>query len=563
MAPPSLRALLLVVAVLAALPVRAAVFADGPPRAWLAEKTLSALTDHMTWAQLRDAMRASFYFTDVDRTGITPETIDRHRQLLRAQRRASEVSRVLAFDLDGDGELTHDELMSALRKDAAAALRRLPESAGDTERDRLVNEWLARQVAQIMQGDADHDGRLTIIEIIAAADRRAAEAERRTGKPDLATEELVPPGLAAGESKVLTLDKFDAVVRSLFDDIDADRNGRVSPGEGEAFARRSGNVPHAARLAETARREDDERQIKREACNLSALPISGRLVLVGASRLQGLSDTALGDDNEVIGIARLIIEAGSEKLHLVLTGPSGIWLISGAVDRVASVVAVDGRAQGVPRVGVVGLPPDKVQFAAAAGCIPTFGTDETRDRDSHFQAADAVHGLMGRKPDLVIGEDELGTAHVPSGRVDENQPLPSVIQPPLLGHGRMLWQEFLEEWPGGVVHVDAGKVVSPLDARPYAVLPEKAGIAELMDERAIEGLGAVERVRLPTSPFDLSAVPSATITPEKFRIKLKIRIPAGFSGNFLLGRGVQMPEGDLRSSCVVSEEDGRKWGGRC
>jgi hypothetical protein len=94
--------------------------------------------------------------------------------------------------------------------------------------------------------------------------------------------------------------------------------------------------------------------------------------------------------------------------------------------------------------------------------------------------------------------------------------------------------------PGGVVEVDAKSVVSIQPATPYSVLPEEAGLLQLLHRG------------------DLMADGYGNMT---FVINRQIRFPAELYGphlrHFLLPPGVPMPSGDPGHSCVKSEETGK------
>jgi len=572
------KALALAAMALSVLPARAVEAPERPPQEWLRQKILSIIGEDVTWDHVRDRMQVNFYLTDIDQTGITRATIETHRQIQRARLRADRISQVLASDLDGDGIITRDELVTALRKDAAAQVRRMrPAPASEAERERLLGEKLEAMIAQTMMDDADGDGRLTLAEIAAAVDRRianedarTAELQRRSGRatPDRLTLDLVPPGLAPDGSDVLTLEQFDAAVRAVFDAIDADKDGRISLVEAEVFARASGDVAQASIFAEILRRIEAKGRAQRAACGLPPLPASGQLMLVGIHGGSGLATVALGEDDGEVGISHLIIEPGAEPLHLALTSLTAqIWVVSGAVDRVATVVATAPATAAparTPRVGVVGIAPEKVHVPGAPDCIPSFArsdADMTRASDAGRPAALAVERLAGRRPDRVIGAQDLSTMYLPSGRRDDQSALPSAIELPILSRGRAMWQEFSYRRPGGVVRVDPAKVVSRLAVNLHEVLPGEAGVAQLMDEEALEVMELSQTVRLGLDSGNVSV--SITPTPRKFKITRKIRIPGGFSGDFLLGRGVPMPDGNLARSCVISEETGRSLGRSC
>lgn len=94
-----------------------------------------------------------------------------------------------------------------------------------------------------------------------------------------------------------------------------------------------------------------------------------------------------------------------------------------------------------------------------------------------------------------------------------------------------------------MIEIDPAKVVSPVPVASYDVLPQQAGLLQLMRS------GALTQNR-----------------GGEFLIYRKIRYPAGLGGahsvNFLLLKGVPVPDGDPVHATVISEETGQPIGKR-
>jgi len=97
--------------------------------------------------------------------------------------------------------------------------------------------------------------------------------------------------------------------------------------------------------------------------------------------------------------------------------------------------------------------------------------------------------------------------------------------------------------PRGLIEVEAKSVVASARAEPYEVVPQEAGLIQLMKSGALTQNQRGE-----------------------FLIHRKIRFPAALSGRhaakFLLMRGVPTPDGDPGNSAVISEETGEPIGKR-
>jgi hypothetical protein len=92
-------------------------------------------------------------------------------------------------------------------------------------------------------------------------------------------------------------------------------------------------------------------------------------------------------------------------------------------------------------------------------------------------------------------------------------------------------------YPGGVIQIDPKTVVANAPVAPYGILPNQAGLLQLVQQGALSYRNG------------------------EFQIKKKIRFPAelygAHSAKFLLLKGVPTPDGDPGHSCVVSEATGQ------
>jgi hypothetical protein len=269
------------------------------------------------------------------------------------------------------------------------------------------------------------------------------------------------------------------------------------------------------------------------------MPSAGdaEVVMFGVYEGQSLSSVALGSEDEVTTVVDVVVEAGEGALYLVLTAYEGIiWRFSGATERVEHAVLVAG-GEASPRgwsalAGVVGLRPEVVATAAYKRCFKYVyqpGTPHAR------AAATIVRRATGKAPSVVAGHYDPAAVRLPSGLVakadGDRRPVPA-------GFDRVRWREMLRFNPGGLVQIDAGTVVSEADVVDYDVLPQEAGLAQLV------GSGALVPV-----PGGLKIVEPIA------------RFPAGLAGahstSFVLGAGVPLPKGDPGHSCVRLESTGR------
>jgi hypothetical protein len=277
-----------------------------------------------------------------------------------------------------------------------------------------------------------------------------------------------------------------------------------------------------------------------ETCQLPPATTDMKVVVAHAAGALALSNVAIDSQDATTHAARITIEPGSEPLYLVLiSGVRLLWKFDGAIGRVKRVVlaSVEGSGGKTMALATEGLPAEVVTFGAAGNCA-TFWANMYGDSK---RMAELMQRISGRRPDVIKALEHIWMLKLPSG---------VTVQPPgfdqreirFTSLGPMNLKRLREDmeffYPGGVVRIDPKKVVASLPVEPYNVLPNQAGLLQLMQQGALE--------------------PGK---PEELVIRKPIRFPAGLFGahsvRFVLGKGVPDPTGDSGHSSVISEETGK------
>jgi hypothetical protein len=285
------------------------------------------------------------------------------------------------------------------------------------------------------------------------------------------------------------------------------------------------------------------------------------VILVGVYEAEALSTVAIGTQDKTVQTASVTIEPGETPIYLVIASYEAIiWRFSGALQRVEHVVlsafasaAAEEGGQAVPLVGETGLPRDRVTFLGSPKCLQYFSEAPSV---ASAKAAAIVSAQSGKYAKVVAARYAVSGFSAPSGelrtlRETRRSAWPLIVVP---GRGALRIEgdagnlrleevpegpdaDVLRFNPGGLAEVDATAVVASLTAEPYVVLPQEAGLQQLVRQ------GALTRNR-----------------EGELLIHRKIRFPAGLYGahsvTFLLLRGVPKPDGDPGHSTVISEETG-------
>jgi len=533
---------------------------------WIIVRMGNVLRADVTWEQVRSQMLVAFYQSNPDERGVSPQGIDNLRRVAVAQQRSQVIAQILRYDLDGDGNVTKDEITAVMQPRARQMIQINGVQLEPTPQQ--VRLQLDRLVSDALKPDTDGDGVITAAEIAQEAQKLADQAS--LGWQQNATQ-FIPMTLDADGDGAVSLAEYEAAMREQFDAIDQDRDGRVSAGEFADFGKRL----NEARQAEQRARDARARKLRFEAamagCDVPAAPAGARLILLGAGQGKALSNAWIGTQDRMTSVTTLEIAPGREPLYLALTsGGAMIWDIVGVTERIAGIVAhaetavdtgndsrarqrvaaVNGAApqrNGKPLVGVMGVARETIRFTAHTGCLVP--ASEATMKDGSAQEMAAL--LLGRAADEIGGEHNAATFRVPAARHYPDRPVRNAMRLPKEGPGEVLWREVEEDYPAGIAQIDAESVISAHPVQRYTVLPHRAGLAQLVDAGALTIAGTSRGIRINGGDF------KPFTSPNKFRIAEKVRLPvdAGAAGTFILPRGIPVPEGDLGQACVVSETD--------
>jgi hypothetical protein len=282
------------------------------------------------------------------------------------------------------------------------------------------------------------------------------------------------------------------------------------------------------------------------ACAMPAPSAAAKIVHLKSYETEALSSVSLGSQDAVTHAGRIWVEPGAEPLYVVVaSNNAAIWQFVGAVDRIERAVVVShhtgansGYPDKPPLAGATGLPKAKLHFFPRLECA-----------NGLFRGpgSESVSDYLGRKADVTAEAYSVTSFDIPSGKIGTVEPVdrPLVIS----GFGDKLKIEddiqaviydkfvpakddFSRFTPGGLVMIDASKVISNVPVAPYEVYPQHAGLIQLLESGAItQRDNGHYVVRKPT------------------------RFPAGLGvETFLIPKTVPAPEGDPGHACVILED---------
>ncbi|EEW25162.1 EF-hand domain-containing protein [Rhodobacter ferrooxidans] len=516
--------------------------------------TLKAL--QAEWAQL-------FYAGERDGApGLGPKDSELADAMDLAAHRAQEMSRVLAYDLNGDFTIAVDELRPFAVQQANRPLR-----AGNAElepSEPQKQQIIAAFIAEQMVRDADGNGQLDPAELGTPPDPALQGSSRNRGVFGFL------PLLDADGDGVLTLPEHMAGLAKGITGLDANGDGLLSDAERTAFLQHllARNQPAArARPVDPGVLLLDS---LRPACALRPVPDGADVVVIAGYEGAALSTLRIGPEGTLTQVADVVVPEGQGKLMLITSlDPSIILRFSGAVDRINGLLSLDGM------VATIGLQRRQLKVAgnAPAACARNFLNKAEAGKPSN---EDFLTAAIGKPPLAIITGTTFGTLDLGRGTIAPLAPLPGARTLPTTGPSAPIWAEMLRLNPGGLIDIAATDVVSLSETTPYPVLPQEAGLAQLVEAGALipqprpevedmvmEELGG--RVTIQGKEFfpgrgddridrnGLSYTEEAPLKwigrkPIEYVVRREITLPDAMEGShaaiFLLPDGVPMPKGN-------------------
>ena len=231
------------------------------------------------------------------------------------------------------------------------------------------------------------------------------------------------------------------------------------------------------------------------SCTLPPASEEAFVIALGGYDGGTLASVSVAGQDEETQFVTVEIAEGSQPLYIVAHSfRPMIWKLTGETSRVEHFIA----APTLEGAGVIGLSADRVKVLPPKAC----GGYHTGP-DKPERAVDPiglVSAALGRSVDGYAGDYELGGVMLPSGRTVE----PSMVEPAEQTIAALtfdgdptdakpvppsLVRSLSRFSSGGVAVVDPTDVVSPYAVEPYEVLPQQAGLIQLVQAGKIRLVG--------------------------------------------------------------------------
>lgn len=428
-------------------------------------RLIGSATTRSTMKMLVDRVMRQYERQDVDGGGITASDATLSEELNAASRRASRMQRYIRLDLNGDGILTREEGERALKKDANKPLR---SAAGNIQpTPDQVTETLRRLMEQRMPKDANGDGKVTLVEMYAAAN---ALATRRKIQSRYAKARMIGMEFDANKDKIVQRAEVEQATKKVVAAFDTDKNGEFSVSE---VAKMNAEIRKARRTYTPGTSTLPKLPPRPLRCDLPPMPQNAEVAVLTGNLATSMATVAFGSPDQLVGVVDIRIEPGDKKLVL-FTGSyrAMVFRMSGAVDRVARIVAPT-------RHGFTGIQENVIYWS---DCRLRYSTRPSRQKQQVASLSDRLKMPVAHD----IGSFRIGTIAVPSGTPDPIGLMPGAVRMDLEGDADKIWQRFRRLYKGGLVHVPAKDIIAKNQVLALKDMPQMAGLALLVQDGSLK-----------------------------------------------------------------------------
>ncbi|MEL6643880.1 MAG: EF-hand domain-containing protein [Pseudomonadota bacterium] len=521
--------------------------------------------------EITDRLLERFNQLDVDGApGLSQADFDAHRQEAIARRRAAELNRWLVFDLNGDLQISTEELRIEALKTAREPLRSGATEVQPTQDqvEAIVSDMITRQLA----ADTDGDGTLTLEELAQSA-TRDAEARYGQGRPPI----TLPAQIDTNADGIFTTAEYRTAIAAVYTALDTDGDGAVVRSEAMTGNARTDEAIRRyldrAGIAGPLNTETRQFSQARAGCEMPSVAEGTAVYFIGGYDGAALTDIHLGDPSQPAELLDVTIPAGEGPITLIATffGDT-ILRLQGAGSRVTTVISTG------PRIGVIGGQNIAIETASDACHIHVWGgvTAEHPDPGAFFTAR------LGRPLAGAISGETLATVTLSTGAVTTSNRLPGAIPVVTSGNAAEAWRRFKIYNPGGFIPLDPAAVQTAGQATKLTHRPQMAGIAQLVSDGILvripqknsaatvleDDSGAIkiggktfrpgfgdDAIRMNNLIY-IEERPKTWVgrAPEVYLVTRPFTYPAGLTGAhsvvFLLPNGMAEPQGDRGHSRI-------------
>lgn len=480
---------------------------------------------------------------------------------LKQNYRAQKMSQILPYDKDFDGIITRDEVSTALSSKTSSTQR---------------NE---NAVQAIMRIDLDENNEITREEIVSYSDH---EFENRYMIESYPIKDVKGILSLNKDRDQVTLNELKDIALRAFHEYDKNGNDIIEEDEME-------------HLKTIYNKQNELDKILSLECSFPPPKNNEKIIFIGTSHGKAISTISVAGQTQETSVIPVHIDQDDENLYIIASASNPvIWQFTGDIQNVSQLVLAGNKANDKSNninIASSGIPQEKVSFADIKECGLRHANKSHHKQYQKDITIRALEKLLGKEPELFLSQDSLLAVHIFGDRIntDNSEEFKNSQEKTPKGFEKALWRKHLETTDGGgLIDLDIETIVSDSKAEDYEVLPRWAGFSKLAYEGRVVSIKNVNNSDIVISKsggehlltienidnLTFSGLRSNNHNPKiNFsvgnRVKIIKNIPyyptglhGGHSAEIIIGKGVDIPQGNPGHSKVFLEETGEQISGR-
>lgn len=392
-----------------------------------------------------------------DRRLLTRDVVEKARAREMMDHRRQALRDIVKYDEDMDGFVTPAEI------DALLSLE---------QRNGYVSERNDRRRQEVMQADADGDGRVSLREAATYNNTRRG-INYSSAQSDKLESFLA---LDTDGDGALSIKEMEAVIRAAFAVLDKDEDGVLDAQEKKS-------------LQDLLRRQREVQQMKALAtrCAMPKAAADEDVAYLGTQEGSAISAASFSAERRQTFAAEISVSTLEKKKYLVLAAAMPmIWDITGPVTHISRVVVFGPGEAGQVQAGVRGIAKDRITFLSME-CMPKFYEDVRNRQGENPGAVTAIEAYLGQPPRVAQSIDMLYKATLLGGEfITVSKPSDTEFEKPKAGFDPDIWREKIAREKRALHNIPPEDVVSGATLVLPGVLPGSYGLAKLVHDGVIE-----------------------------------------------------------------------------
>ncbi|MEP3475344.1 MAG: hypothetical protein ABJN57_03920 [Hyphomicrobiales bacterium] len=449
-----------------------------------------------------DGIKAKFLaeFDQVDHgfDGITQEELESFSKLKKNYIYSKTLLEFHQRDINQDQILTKKELEKSYLIKASSPLH--IEGVYLNKTKNQIAFLIKKLVQKDLIMDSNEDQKITFAEAIKYA--KAKNLKHLKAGRHIGDKTNIPLSFDIDNNGRIERKEFQRELERLLATIDKNGDGIFSNEERENYQQRFQDALKIELKLKRKLKKDRKKALNnhnpllrnlKENCKAPEFPKNAKIIFISGNYGKSLTNTLFEEKRGAVSLIDITINKTKHPLFIVASSKQkNIWRFKGDVKAIAGIWLSQGNkfAAQSPRLGVIGLPKERVHFTNSQGCIPIF----TSIKPSNLKAVKKyIKTLIGKEPQAIVVQGRMHPIILPQATkvLAPNKSDPGLLfQKNIDSH---ILTEIAKDFNNrNLVSIRAKDVLTPLKTKIAAGLPTNLALAKLVDEGVLKVIETIK-----------------------------------------------------------------------